>query len=170
MQKQPITQQITDRVRRIHSRIQVETKAAQDIVTVAQSVKETLALTVAVEGQVEEQYNLLLYKAQALEEGLTGYAKELGQFNRDLEETTQADTRISSELKQIIMQLGIVLANWQESTEVIEDDIRQDLAQVLTLLQNLSVFFGDPDELALLLSTIQTDVLEQALAKLDETR
>jgi hypothetical protein len=103
---------------------------------------------------------------QALKREYVKLTSELQDLLQDLETLNLAHHLATSNLGQLASMLESLIYQFKEECEV-NEGVRQEMAQVVTLLTNFKVFLNDPSELAALLREADPKTREAAMKLLD---
>lgn len=112
---------------------------------------------------------------QEITRGLDGAGQRLHDLSTLLENLTadlrdyeQTQVLLDTNLGDAMFRFKVMLGKWQE-TDQITREMLKDASTLVTLLNNLTVFFQDPAELAAILSQVDEPVLQDALKRINFT-
>jgi hypothetical protein len=159
-----ITKVLKSRIVNTFNQIQVVASETEIVAGHLRNTTEQLAQLQRYHGVSESEHTRILDNAVDIEGRIGDLSKQLESLVVGLRDVTQIQYFIGKFFSDLLTRFQILVNKWEESGEI-TDDIRDDIAKLATLLMNVEIFLNDPDELAMLLSTIDSKTLDIAIEK-----
>lgn len=115
----------------------------------------------------ENEHAKILIGATNIEANIMQLSQELELLVVGLRDVHQLQHLMGRFLSDVVVRFQVLVTKWEESGELTQD-VRDDISKLATLLVNFEVFLNDPDELAALLSAVDSMTLDIAMQKVKE--